>query len=94
VVLVPVFVYVLGLTQHEAQGTALATMVPPITLLAALRYYYAGNVKVQLALFACIGFIAGGLIGAHFVQSVPSLILKRVFGCVMLFVAVRMILGR
>lgn len=94
IVLVPVFVYILGLTQHQAQGSALAAMVPPITLLAAIRYYYAGNVKLQLAIFACIGFIAGGLLGAHIVQNVPSLLLKRLFGYVMLFVAVRMILGK
>jgi len=94
IVLVPALVYLLGLTQHQAQGTALAAMVPPITLLAAVRYYYAGNVKLQLALFACIGFIAGGLLGAHIVQNVPDLILKRFFGCAMLFVAIRMILGK
>jgi uncharacterized membrane protein YfcA len=94
IILIPAFVYIVGLTQHQAQGTALATMVPPITLLAALRYYHAGNVKIQLALFACIGFVAGGLLGAHIVQNVPSLILKRVFGCLMLLISVRMILGK
>jgi uncharacterized membrane protein YfcA len=93
-VLIPAFVYILGLTQHQAQGTALATMVPPITLLAAMRYYHAGNVKIQLAVLACIGFVAGGLIGAHIAQGVPSIVLKRAFGFVMLFVSVRMILGR
>lgn len=94
VVLVPLFVYALGFTQHQAQGTALATMVPPITLLAAIRYYYAGNVKLPVAAFACIGFIVGGLLGAHFVQVVPDPTLKRLFGFVMLFIAVRMIIGK
>lgn len=94
IVLIPAFIYLFGMTQHQAQGTALATMVPPITLLAAIRYYYAGNVKLQLALFACIGFFMGGLLGAHLVQNVPDLLLKRLFGCVMLFIAVKMILGR
>ena len=94
IVLVPVLVYALGLTQHQAQGTALAIMVPPITLLAALRYYYAGNVKLSLAVFACVGFLVGGLLGAHFVQAVPDPMLKRFFGFVLLFVAVRMIIGK
>ncbi len=94
IVLVPVFVYILGLTQHQSQGTALAAMVPPITLLAAMRYYYSGNVKLQLAALACLGFAAGGFLGAHIAQNVPSLALKRLFGCLMLFVSVRMILGK
>lgn len=94
IVLVPIFAYILGLTQHQAQGTALAVMVPPITFLAALRYYYAGNVKLPLAVFVCMGFVVGGLIGAHFVQAVPDPVLKKSFGFVMLFVAIRMIFGK
>jgi len=94
IVLVPAFVYILGLTQHKAQGTALAAMVLPVTLLAALRYYYAGNVKLQIAILACLGFVGGGLLGAHIVQNVPAPILKRLFGVVMLFVSIKMILGR
>lgn len=94
IVMVPVFVYILGLTQHQAQGTALAAMVLPITLLAAIRYYYSGNVKLQLAVLASLGFIAGSLLTAHIAQNVPGLLLKRLFGCVMLFVAIRMILSK
>ena len=82
------------MTQHQAQGTALATMVLPITLLAAIRYYHAGNVKIQIAFLACLGFVIGGILGAHIVQGLPALMLKRAFGCVMLLVAIRMILGK
>ena len=30
VLIVPAFIYIFGLTQHTAQGTALALMIPPI----------------------------------------------------------------
>ncbi len=93
-ILIPALVYILGLTQHQAQGTTLAIMVPPIGLLAALRYYYSGNVKVGIAGFVCIGFLVGGLIGANFVQNVPDLLLKRLFGIFLLIVSLRMILGK
>ena len=91
ILLTPALVYIFGLTQHQAQGTSLAVMVPPITLLAAMRYYYSGNVKLNIALFIALGFVAGGLIGAQIVQSVPDLILKKVFGLILLVVAVKMI---
>jgi len=91
-ILVPVLVYIFGLTQHQAQGTSLAVMVPPITLLAALRYYHCGNVKVGMAGFIACGFVVGGLIGAHYVQSVPSAVLKKVFGAVLLVVSLKMML--
>ena len=93
-ILIPALVYLFGLTQHQAQGTTLAIMVPPIGLLAALRYYYSGNVKLNMAAFVCLGFFIGGLAGAHLVQNVPELMLKRLFGVFLLAISVRMILGR
>lgn len=93
-VLIPVMVYLFGLTQHQAQGTTLAIMVPPIGLLAALRYYYSGNVKINMAAFICIGFFVGGFVGAHFAQQVSDPLLKRIFGVFLFFVAFQMIFGK
>jgi uncharacterized membrane protein YfcA len=93
-VLIPAMVYLFGLTQHQAQGTTLAAMIPPIGLLAALRYYYSGNVKLGMAGFICIGFFIGGLIGANFVQNIPDLLLKRFFGVFLLLVSLNMIFAK
>ncbi|HTY45239.1 MAG TPA: sulfite exporter TauE/SafE family protein [Patescibacteria group bacterium] len=90
-VLIPALVYLFGLTQHQAQGTTLAAMVPPIGLLAALRYYYNGNVKLHIAAFICIGFFIGGLIGAQLVQNFSDPLLKKMFGVFMLAVSLQMI---
>lgn len=93
-ILIPAMVFLFGLTQHQAQGTTLAIMVPPIGLLAAMRYYYSGNVKLGMAGFICIGFLIGGLIGAHFVQNLSDPLLKRIFGIFLFFVAINMILAK
>lgn len=93
-ILIPALVYLLGLTQHQAQGTTLAIMVPPIGLLAALRYYNSGNVKLGMAGFICMGFFIGGLIGANFVQNLSDPLLKKLFGVFLLFVAIEMILTK
>jgi len=94
VILIPALVFLFGLTQHQAQGTTLAILVPPIGLLAALRYYYSGNVKLGMAGFICLGFFIGGLMGAHLVQNVPEPLLKKLFGVFLLAISLRMILGR
>jgi len=94
VILIPALVYLFGLSQHQAQGTTLAILVPPIGLLAAMRYYYSGNVKLNLAVFICIGFFVGGLLGAHLVQNLPEPVLKKVFGIFLACIAARMILGK
>jgi len=93
-ILIPALVYLFGLTQHQAQGTTLAVMVPPIGLLAALRYYYSGNVKLNMVAFICAGFFIGGLIGAQFIQSLPDLLLKRLFGVFLLVVSLRMVFAK
>ncbi|MDD5654406.1 MAG: sulfite exporter TauE/SafE family protein [Candidatus Omnitrophica bacterium] len=93
-ILIPAMVFLFGLTQHQAQGTSLAIMIPPIGLLAALRYWQAGNVKLGMAGWVCLGFFIGGLLGAHLVQGVPDLYLKRFFGVFLLVVSLRMILTK
>jgi len=93
-ILIPVLVYMFGLSQHQAQGTTLAVMVPPIGLLAAMRYYYSGNVKIGMAAYICVGFLVGGLIGANFVQGLSEPLLKKMFGVYLLAVAVNMIFSK
>jgi len=35
IIIVPALIYLFGLTQHQAQGTTLSLLVPPIGLLVA-----------------------------------------------------------
>jgi len=92
--LVPVFVLLFGLTQHQAQGTALAVILPPVFIFAVLRYYWAGNVKVQMALFVAAGFVLGAFLGAHIVQNIPDAQLKKAFGVFLMLVGLKMFLGK
>ena len=94
IVLVPALIFIFGLTQHQAQGTTLALMVPPIGLLAALRYYQAGNVKLGMAGFICIGFFIGGLMGANLVQNISEPLLKKGFAVFLLLVSLRMLFSK
>jgi uncharacterized membrane protein YfcA len=90
-ILIPVLGYLCGLTQHQAQGTTLAAMVPPITLLAAIRYYQNGNVRLDMAIPIAFGFIAGAYMGAVPVHYVPEMVLRKIFGIGLLVVSLRMI---
>ena len=94
IIMIPVLVYFCHLGQHQAQGTTLALMVPPIGLLAALKYYREGWVDLKIAGFICLGFFVGGLLGANVAAIIPDLPLKRIFGVVLFAVSIRMILGK
>jgi uncharacterized membrane protein YfcA len=91
ILIVPVLVYIFGFTQHTAQGTTLALMIPPIGILAVLEYYKAGNVDIRVAALVCLGFIFGGLVGAKIAIGIPDEVLKKVFGVILLVVSLKMI---
>ena len=93
-ILIPGLVFLAGLTQHEAQGTTLAIMLLPIGLLAVMRYYQNGHVHLYIALFICLGFLIGGLIGANMAEAIPSLVLKKAFGIFLMVVALYTIFAK
>ena len=94
IIIIPSLVLLFGLSQHVAQGTTLALMVPPIGLLAALIYYRQGFVDLRIAAFICLGFFVGGLVGAKFAVDIPEQLLRKIFGVVLLATSIKMILAR
>ena len=90
-IIIPTLVLLFGMSQHMAQGTTLALMVPPIGLLAAWTYYKGGSVDLKVAALICLGFFVGGLIGAKFATNIPEIALRKIFGAVMLAVSVKML---
>ena len=64
VIIVPVLVLLFGMSQHHAQGTTLALLIPPIGILAAWTYYKAGYVDLRVAALVAVGFFAGSFLRA------------------------------
>lgn len=93
-IMIPLFVLFIGLNQHEAQGLSLAVMLPPVTLLAALNYHQAGAINWKMALIVSSFFIIGGYFGSKFALKIDQQILRKVFGIVILIVALKMIFGK
>jgi uncharacterized membrane protein YfcA len=91
IIIVPALVLFFGLSQHQAQGTTLALMVPPIGILAAWTYYRHGDVDLRIAALVAAGFFLGGLIGARFATGLSNTVLEKIFGVSLLLVAVKMI---
>ena len=92
--MIPMLILFLGLSQHSAQGTSLAVMLFPIGILAVMNYYKAGYVEWKYALIIATTFIVGGYFGAKFAINMQPIFLKKVFGVVLLLVAMTMIFGK
>jgi uncharacterized protein len=93
-IILPALVLLFGMSQHTAQGTTLALLIPPIGILAALAYFKQGYVDFAAAVYVGLGFIFGGYLGARVAINLSSIFLERIFGVVLLIIAVKMILAK
>jgi uncharacterized membrane protein YfcA len=91
VVMVPALVYVLGLSQHEAQGTSLILMLPPIGILAVMNYYKAGQVNIWYGVIIALAFVIGGYFGSKVALKMSPSKVKLIFGVLMLYISFKMI---
>ncbi len=93
-IVVPALVFFLGISQHAAQGTSLAMMLPPIGILGVINYYKAGHVDLKISMILAVTFILGSYFGSKFAISLSADIIKKVFGVLIILVGIKMILGK
>lgn len=89
-IMVPLLVFFFGMSQHAAQGTSLAVLLPPLGLMAFLSYYNHGHVDVRVAVLVAVGFFFGGWLGGWTAQLIPGPLLRKGFAVVMAMIAVDM----
>lgn len=94
IIMIPALVYFLGVSQHMAQGTSLAVMLPPIGIIAAYNYYKAGEVNIKFAIILAACFLIGSYFGSRLALTLPQTALKKIFGVLLLLVAAKMLLSK
>lgn len=94
IIIIPALVYWLGYSQHNAQGTSLGLLLPPIGLLAVINYHKAGFVNIKAAAIMCITFIIGSYVSSKIVVDIPESIVKKIFGIFLVFYAVKLFLEK
>jgi hypothetical protein len=94
VIIVPALVFLFGFSQHQAQGTTLALLIPPIGILAAWMYYQQGYVDVKTAAIICLGFFFGSFFGAKIGTGLPNIMLERIFGVALFLISLKMIFAK
>ena len=90
-VMVPAMVFFLAMSQHSAQGTSLGVLVVPVAAVAAYNYYKAGELNVKYALIIALSFVIGGYLGSKISLGMSEVMLKRVFGVLMMAMAIKLI---
>lgn len=64
IIIVPALVFFLKMNQHQAQGTSLAMLLPPIGFWGAWEYYQKGALNLNYAVIIALFFTVGAWAGA------------------------------
>jgi uncharacterized membrane protein YfcA len=91
IIIVPVLVYFLGFTQHQAQGTTLFMFLLPIGILGIMNYHKAGNVDYKTACIVATTFVFGSYFGSKLAISLDQKMIKQIFGAIMILLGAKML---
>jgi hypothetical protein len=92
VIMVPLAIWFLGYSQHQAQGMSLAVLAVPVTFIAAYTYHKNGHtLDWRYALIIAAAFVIGGYFGSKLAVNINQQMLKKIFGVILMVVAVKMI---
>ena len=91
IIIVPVLVYFLGFTQHQAQGTVLFMFLLPIGILGIMNYHKAGHVDYKTAFIMATTFVFGSYFGSRLAISLDQKMIKQIFGAIMILLGAKML---
>lgn len=93
IIIVPALVFLLGLTQHQAQGTSLFILLLPVGILAVWNYWKAGHINWGFGLIVAVSFVIGGYIGSRLSLKLSPHLVKLIFGIIMLLISLKLIIS-
>ena len=73
---------ILGIVPNfkTAAGTVLMTLVPPISLMAALQYYRRGQVQIHTSVILFVCYFVAAFLGAYCTKNVSNKVLEYATG--------------
>jgi uncharacterized protein len=89
---IPALIYIFGMEQLRAQGTALMISSLPIWFIAFIPYARAHHYDLKLGMLIALGICVGSYFGAAWAQHLPTPVLRRVLGSVLILIGARFLL--
>ena len=91
IIIVPAFIFLLGMNQLNAQGTSLFVLLLPIGILAAMNYWKAGQINWIYGLIVSLAFVAGGYFGSKLALRISPNLVRLIFGIIMVFISFKLL---
>jgi|SRR5579864_5662216 len=92
--IIPALVYLFGMGQLKAQGTALLISAWPVWFVPFIPYWRAGHYDLKTAILLAIGIAVGGYFGANLVQTLPQEYVRKAFALMLAGLALKMFFER
>lgn len=80
IIIVPALIYLGGFSSHNAIGTSIAVLLPPVGIAAFIEYYKRGCVDLKAAIVIAIFLIFASWFGATFTRKLSGNVLRLLFG--------------
>ena len=90
VLVVSLLLTVMALPQKNAQATALLIILP-LTIVSAVVYLFKGVVDWEPTLWATLGVVIGGVVGALLLSKLKSDVIKIIFAVVLILGGIKML---
>ncbi|WP_425446049.1 sulfite exporter TauE/SafE family protein [Dethiothermospora halolimnae] len=90
-IIVPALVFILSLEQYKAHATAISIILP-LSIVSTIIYLRSDIIDLSIALMITSGGIIGSILGAKFLNKIPSKILRKIFGIFMIIAAIRLVI--
>lgn len=94
IILIPALVFIFGLSQHAAQGTSLAILLPPTGILAAITYHKHGFIHWKYALVITTVYVIGAWLGSKFAIELPARTMRKVFALFLVIVGAKLFFSK
>jgi hypothetical protein len=92
VIIVPLLILLLGFTAQQAAGTSLAALLLPVGLFGAIQYWQAGQVNLVHGALLAVGLLLGAYVGARLGLALPTEVVQRAFGVLLILFGLRLAL--
>lgn len=87
---VPALVFLIHLDDYKSHATAISIILP-LSIISSTIYFLNNSMDFKTTIPVVIGGVFGSFIGAKFLNKIPVNILRKIFGSIIIYSAVRMI---
>ena len=89
-ILVPAFVFLLGMDSKKARGTSIFCILPMV-ITSSFFYYQNNYIYLKICIMCAIGGTIGGYVGAKMLKKLPEKFLEIAFALFLLYISYKFI---